>query len=78
MGLEARVRRDLLRLRELTARRRNEAAAPRPLDLDALACGDREKLPARLFEPSPLTDPVAERIAREMVKRGDRASGADH
>jgi hypothetical protein len=54
------------------ARRRNETAAPRPLDFDALASGDRERLPAELFERSPLADPVAQRFARELAKEGAR------
>jgi hypothetical protein len=76
MSLEAKLRRDLLRLRELMARRRNETAAPRPLDFDALAGGGRERLPPGLFERSPITDPVAERIARDGMTGGDDACGA--
>jgi hypothetical protein len=70
MGLEAKVRRGLARLQELTARRRNEAAAPRPLDFDALAGGGRSRLPPDLFERSVCVDPVDEAIVRDLAKRG--------
>jgi hypothetical protein len=76
MSLEAKLLRDLARLRELTALRRNGGAAPRPLNWDALAEGDQERLPPALFERSPITDPVAERIARDGMRGGDDACGA--
>jgi hypothetical protein len=38
------------------------------INFDALAGGDRERLPAGLFERSPLADPVAQRFARELAK----------
>jgi hypothetical protein len=51
---------------------RRQAAAPPSrvvgINFDALAAGDRERLPAGLFERSPLADPVAQRFARELAK----------
>jgi hypothetical protein len=52
------------------AKRRNDGAAPRPLDWDALVDGDRERLPAGLSERSALVDPVGEAIARASAGRG--------
>ena len=74
MGLEAKVRRGLEQPRERLAERRgrrHDPGTPR-LDWDALAAGDRGRLPAGLFERSPLADPVAQRFARGLAKERAR------
>jgi hypothetical protein len=69
VSLEAKLRQRLEKLRAAMARRRNDGVAPR-LDWDAIADGGHAQLPAELFTPSGITDPVNEMIARVLAQRG--------
>jgi hypothetical protein len=81
MSLEAQLRRDLARLRELTAKRRTEPAASGPpinwdvlcgaVPLEALPPGEQRDLHLRLRVPRGIVDPVDEAIARSLAKPED-------
>jgi hypothetical protein len=69
-------RSELLRLmKALEARKAAAPSGGAGINFDALASGDRERLPAELFERSPLADPVARRFARGLVKQGGSHDG---